>query len=582
MKTHCRLRILSAVASRALDALLAAFFVLATAGAADAPSAPKPPPPRPGEAKPEERIQNPKNNGFVKDQQFEEDLKAFEDVESVEGEPVPSNGVENNGLGPVYNNTSCVGCHQTPVTGAASQIVELRSGFSEWRNPTHKIGLKLFKEHKGGSVVHQRAIKPEFQQHVSENPEVEKEDNTRTFRLSTNILGDGFVEAISDDEIAEQVADPIKLAALKQICPGFDGRAVWVPAPVPPAPTKPKFNNGHSELHVGRFGWKNQQASLLGFSADAYVQEMGITSPLQPDDNTSDGKVVDDGQADPEDAPDAENPFGEDVLAFSRFMRALDVPPTGPTPKYDPKGRPGNKVFISIGCNACHRPQWTTRNVPELEQANIFKTFKDKKDERFDITKLANKTINPYSDFLLHNIGAGDGIVQFAHANKPSTDRANLDDSPLRKFEQKMIERRGKSTPEAAVAPGEDPVKMMIIYDSPGIQEAARSRTNDPAPATAPAAETNLDGAKKDEPELDKKNHRFIFHKQSSFESANRIRTAPLWGLRSRLHLMHDGQSLTILDAIERHDVEAAVVRQRFKELSEAEQANLLLFLNTL
>jgi CxxC motif-containing protein (DUF1111 family) len=291
---------------------------------------------------------------------------------------------------------------------------------------------------------------------------------------------------------------------------------------------------------------------------------MGITSPLQPDDNTSDGKIVSDGQPDPEDEGTAPDPFGKDVLAFSRFMRALEVPPRG-TEKDDPKVQAGEKVFTSLGCNACHRPKWTTRNEEDLKNANIFKTFENKDDPRFNLAKLANRTIFPYSDFLLHNIGTGDGIVQFAHANKPSTDRANVDDSALRKFQEKMTERLKKSDPAATVLPGEDPLKMMIIYDGPGIQEAARSRTNEAAPAVAPGVEATVPGAKKDEP-----------------ESANRIRTAPLWGLRSRLHLMHDGQSLTILEAIERHDVEAAVVRQRFRELSAADQASLLLFLNSL
>ena len=51
---------------------------------------------------------------------------------------------------------------------------------------------------------------------------------------------------------------------------------------------------------------------------------MGITSPLQPDDNTLLGNPVDDGVADPEDTGGT---FGEDVELFTDFMRALSAPP---------------------------------------------------------------------------------------------------------------------------------------------------------------------------------------------------------------------------------------------------------------
>ena len=47
-----------------------------------------------------------------------------------------------------------------------------------------------------------------------------------------------------------------------------------------------------ASARIGRFGWKNQHASLKSFSADAYLNEMGITSPLFPDENTSSGRIV--------------------------------------------------------------------------------------------------------------------------------------------------------------------------------------------------------------------------------------------------------------------------------------------------
>ena len=64
--------------------------------------------------------------------------------------------------------------------------------------------------------------------------------------------------------------------------------------------------------------------------------------------------------------------------------------------------------------------------------------------------------------------------------------------------------------------------------------------------------------------------------------TANRIRTAPLWGVRLRSRLMHDGESLTLRDAIGRHAGEAKAARDRYSSLSAVEQEALLTFLRSL
>src|SRR5207244_666850 len=122
-------------------------------------------------------------------------------------------------------------------------------------------------------------------------------------------------------------------------------------------------------FRIGRFGWKAQEASLLNFSAGAYLNEMGITSPLQPIENKSNGRDV--GQFDPvadpedkvaEDASKNEDSFGEDVDAFTRFMRSTKVPPrdfavaqgevciADDDPDKDKKLTGGEKVFHDLSC----------------------------------------------------------------------------------------------------------------------------------------------------------------------------------------------------------------------------------------
>ena len=193
------------------------------------------------------------------------------------------------GLGPVYNAQSCAECHQSPVTGAISQITELRAGHYDARSDT-------FTDHPGGSLIHSRATNAQLIEQLLPGYEV------RSFRTSLNTLGDGYVEAIDDATLR---------AISQNQPPGMQGDIVFVPV---------LESNGRRR--VGRFGWKNQQASLLSFSADAYLNEIGITSPLAATENTSNGRSIAafDPVADPEDN-------GEDIALFAQFMRASKAPP---------------------------------------------------------------------------------------------------------------------------------------------------------------------------------------------------------------------------------------------------------------
>jgi len=229
-----------------------------------------------------------------------------------------------------------------------------------------------FVPHLGGSVVQDKAINPQIRERV-----LSYEDTTK--RASGNILGDGFVEAISDDT----------LLAIRDHQPGsIRGSAISVPID--------EAANGSTR--VGRFGWKNQHASLVSFAADAYLNEMGITSPLQPLENTSDGKSV----AAFDSPPDPEDVGGVDVAEFAKFMRATKVPPRNPALVGKPQTIAGEQIFHNIGCDGCHIPSVTTAAPGTVLNGGFFTVS----------AALGNKTIHPYSDFLLHDIGTHDPIVQ--------------------------------------------------------------------------------------------------------------------------------------------------------------------------
>ena len=106
---------------------------------------------------------------------FNDNRFIFEEVETVA-----------DGLGPTFNAQACRECHQNIVTGGASQIAEHRTG---------RLELLQFVESVGGSLIQSRSTHPD----IFEN--VPFEDSVSTFRISTNLLGTGFIEAIANDTL---------------------------------------------------------------------------------------------------------------------------------------------------------------------------------------------------------------------------------------------------------------------------------------------------------------------------------------------------------------------------------------------
>jgi CxxC motif-containing protein (DUF1111 family) len=277
---------------------------------------------------------------------FDDNRFIFEEVEGIE-----------DGLGPVYNAQSCRECHQNVVTGGASQIAEVRAAQGASGTPIDPAG---------GSLIHSRAIHPTLIEHITYM------DDVRSLRLSLSTLGDGYVECIDD----------AMLLSIRDAQPeGMKGTAVSVPV-----------LEAGNQLRLGRFGWKNQEASLESFSAGAYLNEMGITSPMLPIENTSAGEDV----ASYDKVPDPEDD-GVDIKAFADFMRATKAPPPG---QINEEVMAGGTVFKDIGCAVCHTPSITTAAPGTVINGGSFVVP----------PALGNKVIHPYSDFLMHDIGSGDGI----------------------------------------------------------------------------------------------------------------------------------------------------------------------------
>lgn len=368
-------------------------------------------------------------NGLTSDADFLGDGAQFSEVEG-----------QDKGLGPLFNGTSCVECHRNPVAGGLSQVTELRVGHLDHRGH--------FVAPADGSLVNDLATNADIQARVPPT------ETVRTLRTSLNTLGDGFVEAIADATI-----EAIAAAQPGQTHGRVHGHVIRVP--IVEAPAAPP--------EVARFGWKNQHRSLVSFSGDAYVNEMGITTPFFPTERTSNGRSTDPFNQDL--IPGVPNNPGADVRTFARFIRATKAPARDAKLSLTAEAGAGEALFHRIGCAVCHVDTIVTAPAGTAINGGDFTIP----------SQLGDKIIHPFGDFLLHDVGTGDGIVQNG---------------------------------------GQD--------------------------------------------------------------TAQTMRTAPLWGVRSRTRLMHDGASLTFENAIRRHDEEAREAREAFFRLRYAERSFVITFLTSL
>jgi CxxC motif-containing protein (DUF1111 family) len=403
-------------------------------------------------------------------------------------------------VGPLFNNRACVACHFQPAIGGSGEFIsEIHTRSDTTGLPVHTFAvdnlLRGGAQTQAGATIfaHGLAAVPLGCQisdaHCQLSPCQQQEAQLKNFnpslpicdptsasfasgqnctaqRQATNLFGLGLVEALDSQTLVNLVnSEP---AAIRGT---------------------PRWLNEYGEQRVARFGWKDDGATLRAFATLATANELGLTTPDSPQENTTcaDGVVqmgilLDSGQ-EPEDRPDGSGHAMIDRLVD--FMRALAPPPSlDDDDDFDrwhhtaqSQAAHGHDIFMTIGCAGCHVPTLVTASDP----AQFIPPTTGGVPISASLNRaLAHQTFHPFSDFLLHDMGSlGDGIT-------------------------------------------------------------------------------------------------------SGTAGPTMMRTAPLWGVRSKVRFLHDGRVDTLSAAIMLHDGQGLDSAQQFEALSPNDQAALLSYLNTL
>ncbi|MEM7309067.1 MAG: di-heme oxidoredictase family protein [Planctomycetota bacterium] len=270
------------------------------------------------------------------------------------------------GLGPIFNDSSCSQCHSSPDIGGFSTTFVTRFGKAA-------VGGSPFDplDSQGGSLLQEDGIGGPCIEIVPAEADVV------VSRTTPHIFGSGLLEAIVDQDIIDLENTPPH---------GSVSGFAHMVAPIEGGPMRP-----------GRMGWKGGVATLFTFSADASLNEMGLTSPFFPNENAPNGDASLLGPpSNCDTVADPEDPTLDRINRQTDFQLFLAPPPQ--TPK---SGMLGESLFNAVGCNACHVESFTTAGHSE--------------------GVLNGHVIRPYSDFLLHDMGldalsggdgCGDGIVE--------------------------------------------------------------------------------------------------------------------------------------------------------------------------
>ncbi len=304
----------------------------------------------------------------------------------------PASAAGRDGLGPLFNATNCSGCHFRDGRGRppaqvgdplVSMLVRISVDDGTGGDDEHPVYGGQFQDKAIPGVPREGEVRITYTEipgiyadgepYSLRRPTVELVNLNygplgpgfrQSARVAPAVFGLGLLEAIPVAQILAH-ADPDDRNG-----DGIRGRARQVTDLRRKAPT------------LGRFGWKAGQPTVEQQSASAFNGDIGITSLLFPRDHSTPTQTA---------ARTAAN-GGEPELSEHKLQRVAEYCRTLAVPARrnvaDATVRRGKALFTAINCTACHVPEFTTGDVP-------------------DLPALANQRIHPYTDLLLHDLGEG-------------------------------------------------------------------------------------------------------------------------------------------------------------------------------
>ena len=256
------------------------------------------------------------------------------------------------GLGPAFNENQCSACHTVPAAGGTTGFERIVRA-TRYEGP----GTCDLLSREGGENIRKQAT-PLLRSHgiVRESHPPSATESGRF--LPTFLFGLGLIEAIPEATIAA-AADPDDRNG-----DGISGRAARTP-----------------DGRLARFGRKGDVATIEEFTRSALRLEMGLTSDAEPD--RVNGSAAPTG-SDPVTEPEVDDETVALLTDFSRFLAPLaQAPPR--SPDHADTLAAGRRLFENLGCTGCHTPAMRTG--------------------RHEVEALNRRTVQLYSDLLLHDMG---------------------------------------------------------------------------------------------------------------------------------------------------------------------------------
>ena len=303
-----------------------------------------------------------------------------------------SQGANSDGLGPIYNNNACESCHEadgrtTPVVGGSLLVRLSVPGENEHGGPKpHPVYGGQFGDLAVGKAAPEGRVEVLYsdvegyygdgERYILRKPEVVLtdlgygplgEETMTSARSAPSVFGVGLLEAIDDDALREW-ADPEDADG-----DGISGRLNMV------------WDSKDGRQAIGRFGWKAEQPTVFNQVADAASNDMGVTSPVFPNQTCMPAQTDCIEAIHGGDAKETEFTYAQ-VDEATAYLQLLSVPARGHLD--EPTVQRGEKLFSDSGCTGCHKPLVVTGDDHELR-------------------RLRGQTIMPYTDLLLHDMGEG-------------------------------------------------------------------------------------------------------------------------------------------------------------------------------